>query len=114
MGPPKKGLIESIGSTIGDAVKGISDGASCAATNVITDESLKNEEFIKFQLNCAMGRGQCDEIGKKIKILAPEVLAGRCPHPCDECTKKQIRKVMTELSQRFPREFQEMMTRLRG
>lgn len=95
-------------------MKGISDGASCAATNVITDESLKNEEFIKFQLNCAMGRGQCDEIGKKIKILAPEVLAGRCPHPCDECTKKQIRKVMTELSQRFPREFQEMMTRLRG
>ena len=49
-----------------------------------------------------------------ILVLAPEVLAGRCPHPCDECTKKQIRKVMTELSQRFPREFQEMMTRLRG
>lgn len=46
-------------------------------------------------------------------VLAPEVLAGRCPHPCNECIKKQIRKVMAELSQRYPREFQEMMGQLR-
>ena len=41
------------------------------------------------------------------------MLAGRCPHPCNECIKKQIRKVMAELSQRYPREFQEMMGQLR-
>merc|ERR1712128_240404 len=108
--PSKPGLI---GGAIG-AIGGVVKGAQCAATNFITDEKMKDTEFIQFQLNCAMGRGPCDEIGDKIKILAPEVLAGRCPYPCDECTKKQIRRVMTELSQKFPGEFREMMTRLRG
>merc|ERR1712128_362 len=108
--PSKPGLI---GGAIG-AIGGVVKGAQCAATNFITDEKMKDTEFIHFQLNCAMGRGPCDEIGDKIKILAPEVLAGRCPYPCDECTKKQIRRVMTELSQKFPGEFREMMTRLRG
>ena len=42
-------------------------GAQCAATNFITDEKMKDTEFIQFQLNCAMGRGPCDEIGDKIK-----------------------------------------------
>ena len=45
-------------------------------------------------------------------VLAPEVLAGRCPRPCNECTKTQIKRVMAELSQRFPRRFQEMMRQL--
>jgi len=89
-------------------------GAQCAASNFITDEKMKDEKFIEFQLNCALERGPCDDIGNKIKILAPEVLAGRCPPPCTECTRKQIRRVMTELSQKFPREFQEMMGKLRG
>ena len=44
-------------------------------------------------------------------VLAPEVLAGRCPRPCNECTRAQIQKVMTELSQKFPREFQEMINK---
>ena len=45
-------------------------------------------------------------------VLAPEVLAGRCPPPCNRCTREQIQKVMSQLSQRFPREFQEMMANL--
>jgi len=114
-GPPRRkpsdpGLIGKITG----AVDGVVKGAQCAATNFITDEKMKDEDFIKFQLNCAMGRGPCDEIGNKIKILAPEVLAGRCPRPCNECTRKQIRRVMGELSQKFPGEFQEMLSRLRG
>jgi len=102
-----------VGSITG-AIDGVVKGATCAATNLITDEKMKDESFIRFQLNCAMGRGPCDEIGNKIKILAPEVLAGRCPPPCDECTQKQIRRVMAELSQRFPTEFQQMMRKIRG
>jgi hypothetical protein len=47
-----------------------------------------------------------------IAVLAPEVLAGRCPPPCDACTKEQIKKVMAELSQRFPNEFNEMIQKL--
>jgi len=99
---------------IGSAVHGVVEHATCATANLITDEKMKDEKFIRFQLDCALGRGPCDVIGNKIKILAPEVLAGRCPPPCDECTQKQIRRVMTELSQRFPREFQEMMIKIRG
>jgi len=108
--PTKPGLI---GGAIG-AVGGLVKDAQCAASNFITEEKMKDKDFIEFQLNCALERGPCDDIGNKIKILAPEVLAGRCPPPCTECTRKQIRRVMTELSQKFPRKFQEMMGKLRG
>jgi len=99
--------------TISEGIGNILNPVSCAATDVITDNQLKDENFIRSQMNCAKGTGPCDQIGKQIKILAPEVLAGRCPHPCNECIKKQIRKVMAELSQRYPREFQEMMGQFR-
>merc|ERR1719489_594758 len=112
--PTKPGLIGGAIGAVGGAIGGVVKGAQCAASNFITDEKMKDEKFIEFQLNCALERGPCDDIGNKIKILAPEVLAGRCPPPCTECTRKQIRRVMTELSQKFPREFQEMMGKLRG
>merc|ERR1712157_600980 len=101
--PAKKegGILDTISEGLGNILNPV----SCAATNVITDNQLKDEKFIRSQMNCAKGTGPCDQIGKQIKILAPEVLAGRCPHPCNECIKKQIRKVMAELSQRYPREF---------
>lgn len=110
--PAKKegpGILGTISEGIGNILKPV----SCAATDIITDNQLNDEKFIRSQMNCARGTGPCDQIGKQIKILAPEVLAGRCPHPCNECIKKQIRKVMAQLSQRYPREFQEMMGQLR-
>merc|ERR1711881_74545 len=103
--PTKPGLISGAIGAIGDGIGGVVKGAQCAASNFITDEKLKDEKFIRFQMDCALDLVQCDDIGKKIKILAPEVLAGRCPPPCNECTRKQIRKVMTELSQRYPGRF---------
>merc|ERR1712115_115020 len=112
--PTKPGLISGAIGAIGDGIGGAVKGAQCAASNFITDEKLKDEKFIRFQMDCALDLVQCDDIGKKIKILAPEVLAGRCPPPCNECTRKQIRKVMTELSQRYPGRFQEMIGKLRG
>jgi len=112
--PTKPGLIGGAIGAVGGAIGGVVKGAQCAASNFITDEKMKDDKFIEFQLNCALERGPCDDIGNKIKILAPEVLAGRCPPPCTECTRKQIRRVMTELSQKFPGQFQEMMGKLRG
>jgi len=114
--PPRPAPAKKDGGILGTISEGLGNilnPVSCAATNVITDNQLKDEKFIRSQMNCAKGTGPCDQIGKQIKILAPEVLAGRCPHPCNECIKKQIRKVMAELSQRYPREFQEMMGQLR-
>jgi len=108
----ESGILDTISEGLGNILNPVS-AVSCAATNVITDNQLKDEKFIRSQLNCARGTGPCDQIGQQIKILAPEVLAGRCPHPCNECIKKQIRKVMAKLSQSYPREFQEMMGQLR-
>ena len=45
----------------------VASGVTCAATNLIADEKLKDEAFIRSQMDCAMGRGPCDEVGKKIK-----------------------------------------------
>jgi len=99
--------------TVVTGVQNVANGVSCAATNLITDDKLSDDDFIRFQMDCASNRGPCDDIGRQIKILAPEVLAGRCPAPCNPCIKKQIRKVMSQLSQKYPRRFQEMMADLR-
>merc|ERR1712018_811091 len=107
-----KGILAGAVDAVSSAVGGVGDRLSCTGTNILTEAKLRDEAFIKFQLDCAMNIGPCDEIGEKIKILAPEVLAGRCPRPCNECTKTQIKRVMAELSQRFPRRFQEMMRQL--
>merc|ERR1712226_672559 len=107
-----KGILAGAVDAVSSAVGGVGDRLSCTGTNILTEAKLRDEAFIKYQLDCAMNIGPCDEIGEKIKILAPEVLAGRCPRPCNECTKTQIKRVMAELSQRFPRRFQEMMRQL--
>merc|ERR1711936_1285039 len=82
-----RGILGSAVDAVSSAVGGVGDRLSCTGTNILTEAKLRDEAFIKFQLDCAMNVGPCDEIGEKIKILAPEVLAGRCPRPCNECTK---------------------------
>lgn len=107
------GILDTVVSGVQNVANGVANGVSCAATNLITDDKLSDDDFIRFQMDCASNRGPCDDIGRQIKILAPEVLAGRCPAPCNPCIKKQIRKVMSQLSQKYPRRFQEMMADLR-
>jgi len=113
--PPTKkpaGILDTVVNGVNSVLNPVAAGVGCAATNLIADEKLKDENFIRSQMDCAMSRGPCDEVGKKIKFLAPEVLAGRCPAPCNPCIKDQIRKVMSQLSQKYPREFQQMMASL--
>merc|ERR1712172_253888 len=64
--PAKKdtGLLGTISEGLGNILSPV----SCAATNVITDNQLKDEKFIRSQMNCAKGTGPCDQIGKQIKI----------------------------------------------
>jgi len=113
--PQQGGILDNVVNGLKGVANGVSNAASgvtCAATNIITDEKLNDDQFIKSQMDCARNLGECDEIGKQIKILAPEVIAGRCPPPCNPCIKSQIRKVMSQLSQKYPREFQQMMQTL--
>ena len=53
--------------TISEGIGNILNPVSCAATDVITDNQLKDENFIRSQMNCAKGTGPCDQIGKQIK-----------------------------------------------
>jgi len=110
--PKPAGILDTVVNGVNSVLNPVVGGVGCAATNLIADEKLKDENFIRSQMDCAMSRGPCDEVGKKIKFLAPEVLAGRCPAPCNPCIKDQIRKVMSQLSQKYPREFQQMMASL--
>jgi len=76
---------------------------------VFADQKLNDPVFINTQLECLLDRGECDEIGKLIKRMAPDIIRGGCHHPCDPCKKKQIQKVMSVLSRRYPRQFQTML-----
>lgn len=93
-------------------MKGAVNTFNCGAQNLFAEASLKDDEFIQKQLDCVRGVGCCDDVGKKIKVLAPEVLNKRCPN-CGPCTMEQIKRVIGEVQQRFPQEFQSMLTELK-
>jgi hypothetical protein len=81
----------------------------CVGSDFITNRKLKDEKYMRQQLDCALERGPCDDTGKMIKRLAPDVLKGHCPSPCTMCTRRQIKRVMAEVQKKFPREFSEML-----
>ena len=82
---------------------------ACLGSDIGVNQKLKNEEYINQQLDCVLDKGPCDKNGQMIKRLAPDVLKGHCPNPCNVCTKRQIKRVMAEVSRRFPRKFSEML-----
>ena len=61
------GLLDTVVNGVNSVLNPVASGVTCAATNLIADEKLKDEAFIRSQMDCAMGRGPCDEVGKKIK-----------------------------------------------
>lgn len=104
---PKKsqGILQGISGAINHAV---GDGI-CAAQGLYADDKLKDPAFINYQLKCILGRGECDEVGNLVKRMAPDILRGGCPPPCDPCKKKQIQKVMATLSSKYPKEFKKLI-----
>ena len=44
--------------------------------------------------------------------LAPDVMQGRCPPPCNECKKKQIQRVMSTIALKYPKEWNQMVQRV--
>ena len=85
------------------------ENIACLGSDIGVNQQLKDEKYIKQQLDCVLDKGPCDDKGKMIKRLAPDVLKGHCPHPCNICTRRQIKRVMAEVSRRFPRRFSEML-----
>ena len=87
---------------------GIEDVA-CLGSDIAVNQKFKDEKYMKAQLNCVLNKGPCDDTGRMIKRLAPDVLKGNCPNPCNVCTRRQIKRVMAEVQRRFPRQFSEML-----
>ena len=65
--PKPAGILDTVVNGVSSVLKPVTTGVACAATNLIADEKLKDETFIRSQMDCAMSRGPCDEVGKKIK-----------------------------------------------
>jgi len=82
---------------------------ACLGSDIGVNQKLKDENYMKQQLDCVLDKGPCDKNGQMIKRLAPDVLKGHCPNPCNICTRRQIKRVMAEVQRRFPRKFSEML-----
>ena len=82
---------------------------ACLGSDIGVNEKLKNKDYMEQQLHCVLDKGPCDDTGRMIKRLAPDVLKGHCPHPCNICTRRQIKRVMAEVQRNFPGQFSQML-----
>ena len=44
-----------------------------------------------------------------ISGLAPDIMRGICPHPCDDCKRGKIQKVMSTIAKKYPKQWNEMV-----
>ncbi len=102
--PPRRrrpGLIGALGS-IGDRLK-------CGAEDAALSARLGDRRFMRRQIDCVLGRAPCDEDGAEILRLAPDILRGVCPAPCNRCRRRHIRKAMAVMAQEYPREWSQII-----
>ena len=118
-------------ASLGDRIK-------CAAEDLYAERQLGDKQYIRQQLDCVLSRGPCDENGTLIRSeclshshvwaeteregegydlcnrhislagMAPDILRGLCPRPCDECKRNKIRKAMAVISREYPLEWSEI------
>merc|ERR1712001_31565 len=91
---------------------GLIGGLKCSAEKLASDIKLSDEAFVRSQLDCVLDQGPCDELGSTLKRLAPDIMRGRCPPPCDRCKKEQIQKVMSKIAREYPKEWNQMVRQL--
>lgn len=97
--PPRPGLLDTI---------------ACKTKNLFANQKINDEAFMRTQIDCLLSRGPCDETGSELKRVAPEVIRGGCPAPCDRCKKLQIQKAIGVMQKKYPQSFQEVMKQFRG
>merc|ERR1712045_362985 len=91
---------------------GLIGGLKCSAEKLASDIKLSDEAFVRSQLDCVLDQGPCDELGSTLKRLAPDIMKGRCPPPCNRCKKEQIQKVMSKIAREYPKEWNQMVRQL--
>lgn len=112
-GPPRpRPRPENNGGVLGSITAGLSNlggNIKCAAEDIGADVRLNDEAFMQTQLNCVLDKGPCDELGASVKRLAPDIMRGICPHPCDDCKRGKIQKVMSTIARKYPKQWNEMV-----
>ncbi|GJQ69036.1 hypothetical protein Trydic_g6207 [Trypoxylus dichotomus] len=77
------------------------------------DKALKDTRYLMRQLKCAIGEAPCDQVGRRLKSLAPLVLRGACPQ-CTPAEVKQIQKVLGYVQKNYPREWNKILQQYAG
>jgi len=72
------------------------DDLNCKAQTAAAEAQLQNEVFVEGLIRCLKSnnpRQECDKEGLKARRLAPMVLQGICPPPCNKCIARLMRMV---------------------
>ncbi|KAI4502067.1 hypothetical protein M0802_002749 [Mischocyttarus mexicanus] len=64
-------------------------------------KGIKDQFFMKKQLNCLLDRAPCDALGKNLKTLIPKLLANNC-RECTQSTKNNFVKLRIFMMSNFP------------
>ncbi|XP_076176371.1 chemosensory protein 2 [Ptiloglossa arizonensis] len=75
--------------------------------------ALVDHRYLKRQLTCVLGEVPCDQIGRRLKSLAPLVLRGSCPQCTTEETR-QIKKVLSHIQRTYPKEWSRILQKYIG
>ncbi|ODN03807.1 Ejaculatory bulb-specific protein 3 [Orchesella cincta] len=78
--------------------------------NFAVDRMLKDKGFVRSIINCVLDKGPCESNGRKLRLMAPEILRGQCPG-CSRTVHNQIRKVISHVQRNFPVEWSEVTRR---
>ncbi|CAB3221716.1 unnamed protein product [Arctia plantaginis] len=68
------------------------------------EKTLADRNTMRRHIKCAMGEGPCDQVGKRLRILAPLVLRGACPQ-CSPQETRQIRQTLAFVQRNYPWEW---------
>jgi len=90
---------------------------NCKAQTAAAEAQLQNEVFVEGLIRCLKSnnpRQECDKEGLKARRLAPMVLQGICPPPCNKCIARLMRMSIAKLQHTRPADMKEIMDKIMG
>merc|ERR1712106_266965 len=79
---------------------------------ILVKGKLDDRNFMKKQIKCMLSNdiNDCDETGRKAKILGPQILSKRCPaRVCDKCTKHAVNMVVQRMQSQYPKDWYQIV-----
>jgi len=90
---------------------------NCKAQTVAAEAQLQNTVFVEGLIKCLKSdnpRQECDKDGLKARRIAPMVLRGICPPPCNKCIARLMRMSIAKMQNEHPAEMKEIMDKIMG